>query len=91
MNFKQFRRNNDVRIRKMGNSYYVISLNGNYEINETGVIVLKYIGQDISFDDFYIRIADKYNYTDIQKISNDIKNYIDYMIQEKIIYETLEK
>lgn len=86
-NFMELHRNTDVRLRKIDNIYYILSKNANYEVNETGAIILNHIGKDMTIDEFCTRLAKKCNFNDLDVIKKDVNSYIDFMLNEKIIEE----
>jgi|GEM_PF-1556035 len=84
-NMNQLKRMNNTRIRKIEQSYYLISNGECFELNEIGALVVNAIGKDLSFGKVCMRLSDIYSYKNIEIIERDVSNYIDYLIENDIV------
>lgn len=85
MNMNIYTRDISTRLRKIEEKYYILNFNNVYQINEMGVIIMKYIGKDLNINELALKISDKYNFKDINKIVLDIKDFLEFLLDNKLI------
>lgn len=85
MNMNIYTRDISTRLRRIEEKYYILNFNNVYQINEMGVIIMKYIGKDININELALKISDKYNFKDIDKIVLDIKDFLKFLLDNKLI------
>ena len=78
-NMNQLKRSDNTRIRKIELSYYLIKSGECYEINEIGALVVNAIGKVCE------RLSKMYNYENLKVIECDVRKFIDYLIENKIV------
>lgn len=83
----KYNRNPNLLIRRIEEEYYVILDNKVYKFNYFGMVILKYIGSDISISDLAIRISEFCEHNDVSEVLNDITKFIEYMLLKELIYE----
>lgn len=84
-NMNQLKRSDNTRIRKIELSYYLIKSGECYEINEIGALVVNAIGKDLSISKVCERLSKMYNYENLKVIECDVRKFIDYLIENKIV------
>lgn len=87
MNLEQFERHDGVRIRKFKSIYYLLTSEKNYQLNELGAVVLKYIGKNMEVVDLCNKISENYTEKNLKKINDDVRSFIDFLLSEGIIYK----
>ncbi len=87
LNLNQYNRHNSLRIRKFSDEYYMLGSGKCYKINETGAIVVKYVGKDMPIEALGSKIMDTYNGANIDEIIEDIKAFVDFLLDEGLINE----
>jgi len=75
----------NISLRKINDTYYVIRGVETYELNEIGAIIVNALGKDITVEELCNRILKKYNHDNIEQIKLDVNTYINFLINEKII------
>lgn len=86
MNFKEYKKNQNVRMRKFEDKYYLIYENKVHLINYLGVAIYKYIGEEISLEKFCMKIIDKYSKINIEDVKKDILEFILELEKKGIIF-----
>jgi len=85
VNLNELDRNEDLNIRKLEDIYYFVIRGNAYEANEIGATIVNAVGRDMTIDELCSRIAKKYDNKDINQIKEDVNDYINYLLSEKII------
>lgn len=85
INLNKYNRKDGLRIRKFNDEYYMLCSGKCYEINETGAIVIKYISKDMTIETLSNKIAETYSVCVVDKISEDINSFIDFLLSEGLI------
>lgn len=85
INLNQYNRQNSLRIRKFGNEYFLLSYGKCYKVNEIGAIIVKYIGKDMTIENLSNSIANLYEECNIDQIAEDIKNFINFLLNEELV------
>lgn len=85
LNLNQYHRKDNLRIRKFNDEYYMLCSGKCYKINETGAVVIKYIGKDMPINTLSNRIMEIYNGCNIDEIIEDIKTFINFLFNEGLI------
>ena len=83
-NLNELQRNNNLKIRKLANEFYLLSDSGSYVVNIIGAIIVNNIGKDIKMSDFILRLSEKFNYDDTEQINSDICEFIEFLCKEDL-------
>jgi len=81
----QLKRNEGVTMRKLDSTYYFISKQGTYEVNEIGATIVNALGRDLSINELCRKISEKYSFDDLNQIRHDVNNYIEFLLSEGIL------
>lgn len=84
-NLNQLYRQDNVRIRKIENVFYLVCGRACYEINETGALIVNAIGKDLSIDKVCEKLSQIYKYTEIEQIRDDVEKFIEFIVDNGIV------
>lgn len=85
-NLNELRKCEYIIVRKIEDKYYMLGQGKCFELNETGVLVVKYIGKNMLISEFCKKLAQKYEgRVQIEQIERDIELFIDFLIKNRLI------
>lgn len=84
-NMSQLKRSDRSRIRKIDNSYYLVSGKDCYQINEIGALIINAVGKDITIEAVSKKLSIMYNNPSIENIYSDVQEFINFIIEKKIV------
>lgn len=84
-NMNQLKRNENSRIRKIDNNYYILSGRDCYQINEIGALIINAVGKDLTINMACEKLSVMYNNPDVESIVNDVHKFINFIIENKIV------
>lgn len=84
-NMSQLKRSDRSRIRKIDNSYYLVSGKDCYQINEIGALIINAVGKDITIEAVSKKLSVMYNNPSIENIYSDVQEFINFIIEKKIV------
>lgn len=85
-NLSQLRRTDKSRIRKIEGAYYIVCGKNCYQANETGALIVNAIGKDIAIKTVCEKLASIYGYADTAIIEVDVHTFLDFLLDNKIVY-----
>lgn len=85
----RLKKNKKVRMRALDGKYYLFGNGVCFELNELGALTWKYIDEGMSTAEFCIKVGEKYSEKNVEKIENDIYEFIDFLRAKRMI-ETIE-
>lgn len=84
MNFNEYMKNMEFRLRKFNNKNIMFSSNSCFEVNEIGREIWKNIGKDIEVESIVNSISEEYS-VDESIIKEDVLKYINKLLSLSII------
>jgi hypothetical protein len=84
-NLSQLSRCEDLAIRKIEDTFYLVSVQGTYESNEIGATIVNAVGRDMAIEDLCQRLAEKYLDGDLMQIESDVNDYIAFLLTEGLL------
>lgn len=85
-NLKKVKKEQNVSVRRVGDTYYILREGKCFQLNETGVLIVKYIGSDFEIDEFSNRIVQKYgNSEGKERVKQDIIKFIDFLAVNQMV------
>lgn len=86
-NLNQLTRNENVRLRRVENTFYIVCGKECFETNETGALIVNALGKDLSIDSVCEKLSDMYSYNDMEAIKTDVNDFVDFIIANNIATE----
>ncbi|MBD8917666.1 MAG: PqqD family protein [Lachnospiraceae bacterium] len=86
-NLNQLTRKENVRLRRVENTFYIVCGKDCYETNETGALIVNAIGKDLSIDSVCEKLSDMYSYNDMEAIKTDVNEFVDFIMANNIAAE----
>ena len=83
-NMNQLCRANDAQIRKLEDTYYIITKTSCFEANETGATIMNAIGRDLHIDDVCRKLSARYEYDNVEKIKSDVHAFVEFLLSNDI-------
>lgn len=81
---KTMKKNEAMRIRKVGKEYYLFGNGVCFELNELGALTWNYLGGDLSTDVFCMKVSQKYKEEDVDKIKRDVNEFLSFLTEQKV-------
>ena len=78
--FSKLYRNKKFRVREIEGKYYLYGNGACYLLNDMGAIAWKYIGKNMTLDEFVGKVNTKYKDTTPTQIRTDVDSYISFLI-----------
>ncbi|MBK1469047.1 PqqD family peptide modification chaperone [Parvimonas parva] len=85
MNLSLYKRSEGIKIRKISDNIYIIKGESVFEINYTGIVILKYIGKDVTVYELAKKIFDEYKSGMESNIAEDIFLFLNILLEKNII------
>ena len=85
MNLSLYKRSEGRKIRKISDNIYIIKGESVFEINYTGIVILKYIGKDVTVYELAKKIFDEYKSGMESNIAEDIFLFLNILLEKNII------
>lgn len=76
-------------MRSINGKYYLYGNGSCFELNEIGALTWKYIDENMTTNEFCTKVGKKYNEENIEKIENDVNEFIDFL-RNKGMIESIE-
>ncbi len=78
--FSELYRKKKFKVREIEGKYYLYGSGSCYLLNDMGAIVWKYVGKDMTLDEFVGKVNTKYEDTTPAQIRTDVDSYISFLI-----------
>ena len=86
-NLNQLTREENVRLRRVENTFYIVCGKDCFETNETGALIVNALGKDLSIEAVCEKLSDIYSYDDVDAIKTDVIEFVNFIIANKIATE----
>lgn len=80
-----FKRNENVRVRKFQNEFYLLGNGNSYSLNYLGAVVIKYLGKNITLAKLVVKISKHFPEVAQKKIKQDVIDFIDFLLSEELV------
>lgn len=85
LNLKQLERNTETRLRKIQEKYYLYDRFSCFELNFTGATIINAIGRDLTIEELVLKLAEKFQFHDVDTIKEDVTSYIDFLVEQGLV------
>jgi hypothetical protein len=84
-NLNELKRNEKLAIRKVGDQFYLVCGRDCYEVNDIGAVIVNAIGKDMPISVLCEKLSIKYDFSDLEKIRQDVYSFIDFLVSEDLL------
>ena len=85
-NLNEIKKCENVTVRKVEEKYYLLRSGKCFRVNETGILIVKYIGKDMLLDEFCDKLVKKYgNEQMLDQVKQDVVRFIQFLSDNEMI------